>query len=267
MVTVSQSRLIDLVQKYIDISSSAEHRECGQKHRKLLTYSSTKIEHSNEYGAKYLTAIMYLAPAMVSGRNVCAWKTAGCETVCLNTAGRGVMSTVQAARIGRTHHFQQDRVCFKVQLYKEITAHIRKALKLGRIPALRLNGTSDITWEKLPIFSDMFQHFSGVVFYDYTKYPIKYRSELPSNYSLTYSRSERPGSDLEAVEWAQKGYTAAVVFDTKRGAPLPATWQGLKVIDADVHDMRFLESGTVAGLRAKGKARKDSSGFVVKVAA
>ena len=41
-------------------------------------------------------------------------------------------------------------------------------------------------------------------------------------------------------------------------------FKDVKVIDGDEHDMRFLdEPNVVVGLKAKGKAKKDSSGFVI----
>jgi hypothetical protein len=44
----------------------------------------------------------------------------------------------------------------------------------------------------------------------------------------------------------------------------PKTFLGLKVIDGDTHDMRFLdEDNVVVGLKAKGKAKTDYSGFVI----
>jgi hypothetical protein len=58
----------------------------------------------------------------------------------------------------------------------------------------------------------------------------------------------------------------AVVFNTKKGKPLPKTYYGIKVVEGDDTDLRFLDSKRViVGLRAKGNAKKDRSGFVVEV--
>jgi 3-hydroxyacyl-CoA dehydrogenase len=47
---------------------------------------------------------------------------------------------------------------------------------------------------------------------------------------------------------------------------MPSIFKGMKVIDGDKTDMRFLDkSNRVIGLKAKGKARKDTSGFVINV--
>jgi len=245
---------------------------------KLLTYSSSKIEKSNNTNLGYLTAIMYLAPAELSGWNVCSHASKGCTKVCLNTAGRGRFDNVQMARIKRTQFFFLNRQGFIDQLIKEIDAHIRKALKLGLKPAVRLNGTSDIPWERVKISHNgyklagithdniMEMYEKEAIFYDYTKYPIAKRpaSKLPANYHLTFSRSEHAisysiGADIGNN--LENGRNVAVVFDV-----VPTTWHGIKVIDGDKHDMRFLDSvGVIVGLTAKGKAKKDTSGFVVRL--
>ncbi len=246
---------------------------------KLLTYSSSKIEKSNNTDLGYLTAIMYLAPAELSGWNVCQNASDGCKDVCLNTAGRGRFDNVQMARIKRTQFFFLNRQGFIDQLIKEIDAHIRKAQKLGLKPAVRLNGTSDIPWERVKIesdqlpepydtmvFANIMDMYSSVTFYDYTKYPIAKRpaSKLPANYHLTFSRSEHAisysiGADIGNN--LENGRNVAVVFDV-----VPTTWHGIKCIDGDKHDMRFLDSvGVIVGLTAKGKAKKDASGFVVRL--
>jgi len=245
---------------------------------KLLTYSSSKIEKSNNTNLGYLTAIMYLAPAELSGWNVCSHASKGCTKVCLNSAGRGRFDNVQLARIKRTQFFFLNRQGFIDQLIKEIDAHIRKALKLGLKPAVRLNGTSDIPWERVKInhngytYNNIMELYEwgkfgvSLQWYDYTKYPIAKRPahKLPANYHLTFSRSEHAisysiGADIGNN--LENGRNVAVVFDV-----VPTTWHGIKVIDGDKHDMRFLDSvGVIVGLTAKGKAKKDTSGFVVRL--
>ena len=84
---------------------------------------------------------------------------------------------------------------------------------------------------------------------------------------LTLSWHEKTDAE-NALELINKGLNFAVVFDTAKGQPLPAQFNGIPVIDGDIHDLRFLDQkGVIVGLRAKGKARKDTSGFVQKVAA
>jgi len=217
----------------------------------------------------YLTGILYLAPADLGhdGKNFCPFATPGCKRSCLNTAGRGIFDTVQAGRLRKRRLFMRHRAEFLDQLTRDIARLVRHAERLGLEPCVRLNGTSDLAWEILA--PELFKLFPGVQFYDYTKIPARMRraatSDWPSNYRLTFSRSER--NDLHAEETMGQGGTAAVVFDTKRGRPLPASWHGFPVIDGDLSDLRFLDPpGVVVGLRAKGRAKRDKTGFVVRVA-
>ena len=227
---------------------------------KLLSYSSTKIEHSNGYGSEYYTAIMYLQPSTQSGKNLCPYSSAGCELACLVTSGR--MNMAQQARHNRTQAFNTDREAFKIQLYGEIEAHIRRAHRKGLKPAVRLNGTSDIAWEL--VYPDMMPKFSEVQFYDYTKFPINKRTRIPANYDLTFSRSE--SNHDQVIPTLEAGRRVAVVFDVKRNDPLPEIYLGYPVIDGDLHDMRFLDpQGVIIGLHGKGRAGKDRTGFVVQV--
>ncbi len=207
----------------------------------------------------YMTGILYLAPAKLSGREVCPFRSEGCTKTCLNTAGQGVFDTVQKARIERTQNYFADKTAFLARLEKEIEAVIRKAEKSGLIPVFRINGTSDMPALALPLA----KRFPDVQFYDYTKIPRPETRILP-NYHLTFSLSE---NNWEMADLAlQAGISVAVVFDTKKGQPLPETWRGYKVIDGDENDLRFLdERGVIVGLRAKGKAKKDDTGFVVRL--
>ncbi len=99
-------------------------------------------------------------------------------------AGMGAFSTVQAARIAKTRLYFEDRAAFMAQLVSEVRAFIRKAIKLGLIPVVRLNGTSDIPWERVPVEgkANIMDLFPSVQFYDYTKR--HNRRNLPTNYHL-----------------------------------------------------------------------------------
>jgi hypothetical protein len=253
------------------------------KTRKLLSVSAdAKTIHGEEHGV--LTGIQYFAPARASGIiNLCSFASAGCIESCLNTAGRGSFDAqVPVARLNRTIVFVRDRRKYWERLVREIAALIRAADRRGFIPAVRLNGTSDMPWERLKInggkFDGMtiFEAFPGVNFYDYTKYPLATRNKLPANYHLTYSRSENSTAE-QIAENLEHGRNVAVVFNVcrldNRGSchnkckcPLPATWNGHAVISGDGSDLRFTDpEGVIVGLRAKGRARWDTSGFVVRV--
>ncbi len=239
----------------------------------LLTTGNPKTAKGEGQG--YLTAIMHLAPHKVAGFNVCGYASKGCAAACLNTAGRGGigldsdgLNAIQIARIRRTRFFKRDIGAFMRQLHAEIADHERRALAHGLKPAVRLNGTSDLPWEKLRAggFPNMMAAFPGVTFYDYTKWPIgKRKLSAAPGYSLTFSLCE--DNDSRAADALRAGVNVAAVFNVTRSGDLPAehTINGVTapVIDGDKTDLRFLDpSGVIVGLRAKGRAKKDTSGFV-----
>jgi hypothetical protein len=148
--------------------------------------------------------------------------------------------------------FFEQRDEFLVALEADIRKGIKQAEKKGMIPAFRLNGTSDIAWEKYGII----QKFPEVQFYDYTKIRNRKVAAL-SNYHLTFSKAD--GNDMDVRLVASAGMNVAVVFKD-----VPDSYIGRTVIDGDDTDLRFLDpKGVVVGLKAKGRARKDTSGFVV----
>jgi len=207
---------------------------------------------------KVMTAILYLAPAKSSGFNTCPMASKGCAASCLNTAGRGQMNSVQLGRINKTKWYFLERESFLIQLKKEIRAHVNRCKIKGFTPAIRLNGTSDISWER----HNLFNEFKEVQFYDYSKIykrAIKWANKkYPKNYHLTYSLNE--DNKKEAMQVLKRGGNVSVVFRDKK---LPKKFKGFKVINADESDVRFKDpKNVIAGLYAKGKARYDRSGFV-----
>jgi hypothetical protein len=223
---------------------------------KLLSVSAdAKTVKGEKKG--YLTGILYLAPASSSGTNVCPNASPGCIRGCLNTAGRAaIFPAILKARVRKTRELFADREAFIAQLAKDIRSLERRAQRQGLTACVRVNGTSDLPWLALR----MAREFPRVQLYDYSKNPRVWERQLP-NYHITFSLSE---TNLpQALETLAHSCNVAVVFNTKKGQPLAATWHGYRVIDGDVSDLRFLdEFGVVVGLRAKGKAKKDCSGFV-----
>lgn len=215
-----------------------------------------------------LTGILYLAPYNLSGHQVCPKASAGCAAACLNTAGRGIYTKVQNARIAKTNRFFADRNSFMNQLVKDVEKLIRKASRENMIPAVRLNGTSDLPFEKFPVirngvkYASIHDAFPDVQFYCYTKILGRKAALSKANYHLTFSLSEN--NDKDALKALEEGYNVAVVMNTKRNEAKPVTWGGYPVIDGDETDLRFLDAngGHVVALTAKGKARYDKSGFV-----
>lgn len=225
---------------------------------KLLSTGNPKLMKGEKQG--YLSFILHLAPSTLSGFNTCPMASNGCASACLNTAGRGGMfkrgettNAIQKARIRKTQWFFNDRSAFMLQLVKDITLAIKQANRKDMIPVFRLNGTSDIRWETVAVagFDNVMAMFPNVQFYDYTKLPN--RRNIPANYHLTFSRSESNEHLIPA------NLNVAVVFDK-----LPDTYLGRPVVNGDDTDLRFLDPvGVVVGLKAKGKAKKDNSGFTV----
>lgn len=228
----------------------------------LLTRHNPKLEKNEKYGWKSFG--LHLAPFIISGNNTCPNASKGCAAACLNSAGQGIYKRVQEARIRKTNMFYTNREEFLKQLHKEISSKVNTAAKTGAKVSFRLNLTSDIPWETVKYQGkSMMEHFPTVQFYDYTKNLKRVLNSVsgkfPKNYHLTFSRSEKNKDACKIVMAC--GGNIAVVFDNK----LPKTHLGKRVIDATLHDLRFLDpKKTVAGLIALGKARKDNSGFVVK---
>ena len=211
----------------------------------------------------YFTAIMYLKPYKTLGVNLCPMaETAKCIDGCLNTAGRGQMSNVQKGRQRKTEWFIKDQSGFMRQLFQDLTKFVNYCDKRDIKPAVRLNGTSDIRWENIKIaHQTIFEWFPMIQFYDYSK--IANRRNIPKNYHLTFSYSEaNPIYQRQTKIALDKGMNIAVVFRHEEN--MPKTFLGRKVINGDKNDLRFLDpENCVVGLYAKGKAKKDQSGFVI----
>ena len=159
----------------------------------------------------------------------------------------------------KTKLLVEDRVGFLRQLTLDVDSLVQKAKRDGFKPCVRLNGTSDLPW----LAHNLAPLFPKVRYYDYTKHPEPWKRVLP-NYHLTFSYSEN--NAVDCLECLEHGINVAMVFDTKRGQPLPKTWCNYKVIDGDLSDLRFKDpKGVIVGLRAKGRAKKDCTGFVVRL--
>jgi hypothetical protein len=226
---------------------------------KLLSTANPKIQKGTKMG--YLSFILHLAPSDLSGKNTCPKATPGCIAACLNTAGRGGMfkkgentNMIQKARIRKTQYFFEARDYFMNDLYADITKAIKFAERKGLIPVFRLNGTSDLSWEKYTIQDKtIFELFPTVQFYDYTKVLGRKVKHIP-NYHLTFSKAD--GNDSDVAEALMQGMSVVAVYD-KIPADVPS---------ADETDLRFLDpKGIMLGLKAKGRAKKDYSGFVIRL--
>ena len=247
---------------------------------KILSISSDAKTVKGEKNG-ILTAICYMLPADSSGitlsktgtlLNLCPYASPACSEVCLVSAGRGSTAfdgalnfAVRKARLIRTAYWHYHPEKFNAQLQKESDAAKRKAKRQDMRLAVRLNGTTDIMWERV---STVIQDNPETTFYDYSKIPQRFRKNLPENYSLTFSRSETNEAELQ--QNLDNGRNVAVVFSTRKGQPLPDTYEvngkNYAIIDGDESDDRTRDpKGVIVGLRAKGDAKHDTSGFVVQV--
>tara|TARA_R110002020_G_scaffold403374_3_gene613538 strand:+ start:4238 stop:4963 length:726 start_codon:yes stop_codon:yes gene_type:complete len=236
----------------------------------LLGVGSNAKTIKSDKGGVYKTAILYLAPAeQVDGVNLCPMsKKANCRDACLYTAGRGAFNNVQAARIRKTMLWRDHRAEFIDRLNEDIYRFTKHCLRHDVLPAVRLNGTSDIMWEQLDggLFrmsrNPIMMNHPSVQFYDYTKILSRVDRRPPPNYHLTLSYSgASPRYKRDVVEAAKRtGTNMAVVFRDE----IPDMFEGLPVVNGDKDDLRFLDPPRhVVGLTAKGQAKRDTSGFVV----
>ena len=238
-----------------------------EKPDKLLTINNVKTTKGEKRG--YLTGILYLYPFKAFGFNICAnAEAAGCHEPCLHTAGRGQMSMVQMSRLRKTWLFHYEREWFMRQLIRDIEALIRKAQREGKIPVVRLNGTSDIDWENIRIDGrTLMEIFGNIQFYDYTKLP---RIAKNRNYHLTFSYSGRAEYSKTVAKAQRLGMNMAVVSRDPVPEDKLTTVNGVPytIVDGDRDDLRFLDpKGSVVWLKAKGKAKKCDTDFIVRVAA
>jgi len=236
----------------------------------LSVGKDVKTVKGEQYGVR--TGVLYLAPANLSGTELCHNRTKGCTSGCLFTSGHGAYENVMLARLRKTMVFNYDRELFMKQLDDDILRLKDDAASKGMIPAVRLNGTSDIDWTKEDVFDhnydNIFNVHKDIHFYDYTKkLDILNNSLAIDNYHLTFSRAETGKNHNDCNVALAMGFNLTVVFRKK----LPATYLGFPVIDGDRHDVRFWdtfkadEGPIVIGLKAKGRARTDfTSGFVVE---
>jgi len=238
--------------------------------------TNPKTVKGQKYG--FMTAVLYMAPAKLSGVNLCPMaEIAQCDGPCLNTAGNPAYTETKArGRLNKAWYFIDDPVAFMRQMVRDIARFVRKVRRLGYTPIVRPNGTTDIRWEQIPVdldeatadyvgvpaghYDNIMEVFPDVQFYDYTKIPN--RRGIPSNYDLTYSYSGVPGFRPYVQRALDAGMRIAVVFRNKRS--IPETFMGLPVVDGDDSDIRHLDpQGVIVALYAKGKAKTDTSGFVV----
>ena len=261
-----------------------------KKSKNLLSTNNAKTVKGEKLG--YTTYIMYLSPFTQNskGINLCSHASKGCAKACLFSSGAARFDAVQQGKRDKTEYFLHERKAFLEQLDNEITKIVAKHEVMtddviystnGNVLrnknfAIRLNGTSDIAWEKFKIRDgkNIFELHPTVQFYDYTKNYIRFEKNQPTNYHLTFSMSE--DNKEKSMELLTKGYNVAMVFGVKTVEELPTSYNGFKVINGDKSDLRFLDDNNIiVGLKYKlltGKGTKgvnkdnvDNNDFIINV--
>lgn len=246
--------------------------------------SNPKVAKNGKLGV--MTAPMHLAPFDLSGFQVCAQASAGCAAACLHTAGNpAYMSGKDASRKAKTRAYFKVRDAFMAVLVFEIAALSRKAKAADMEPGIRLNATSDLPWERRKVTVDgrdvlLMDLFADVQFYDYTKITKRAlahaKGDMPVNYHLTFSKTE--ANDADCIKVLEAGGNVAVVCSpevykaAKATGSLPFPYDMPQAVDGDEHDFRpadgdkrgNVQGGLIVALKAKGDAKGDTSGFVVR---
>ena len=238
--------------------------------KRFFSVDSPKAIKANEFG--YLNAINYMAPARTAGHgDMCPDASNGCKSICLGEhSGQAAMrkdgedNAVTLSRKNKIIYFMSDRKAFMAEMIAHIAKLEQSAKRDNLTLAVRPNGSTDIAWEGIRDENGLtvFDHFPSIQFLDYTKNPRRFKRPLPSNYHLTFSRSETNEAQCRAL--LAQGVNVAVIF--AHGLPVIRNLWGHPVIDGDKHDLRFLDpQGVVVGLTPKGnKAKRDMSGFVLR---
>ena len=249
--------------------------------RRFFSLDSAKAVKAQQFG--WLNGINYMAPASSGGHgNLCSHASPACIAMCLGWhSGQAGMvkdadhdlNSVRLSRIAKVAMFMEDRQRFMAEAVAAIEALVKRAASIGFKPCARMNGATDIAWEGVRCtrngveFRNVFEAFPEVVFVDYTKNHFRMKRALPSNYFLTFSRSEK--NEATALQLLSDGHNVAVVFSGNK----PASWHGFDVVDGDEHDLRQLDprasaehpTGYVIALSPKGqRAKNDTTGFVVR---
>ena len=235
--------------------------------KRLFSTESAKAVKASKYN--YINGIHYMSPYDIAGAgNLCPWASEGCKRNCLGYhSGQAGMvadatnvenkNNVRLSRDRKARQFMTRRKDYLHALHVQANKLKRRARKAGKKLCLRMNGSTDVNW-----LSFYAQH-KDVQFAEYTKSEARAIAHatglLPSNVHVTFSRHE--DNDEACVRVLNNGGNVAVVFATK----LPEKWNGYRVINGDKHDLRHLDpKNVVVGLIAKGAARNDTSGFVVR---
>jgi hypothetical protein len=243
--------------------------------RKLLSANS-KLRKLPGRAGRYRAIGLAMAPAAYSGKDLCAWRTPGCTMACNGFwSGMNVTVSTRLALIGRAILFNWYRDLFFSKLRGELKNFSKLCHRLHVRPAVRLNVSTDIVYERL--FSEVFGEFPDTCFLDYTKALPKHRPTLPANYQLCHSFNEKTKT-ADVADIVAAGRNIVIAFDSAY-APSRGLWGALPkfvrftdaagrdftlpVVNGDRHDLRLADMdgrGVVVGLHGKsGRNRVEKS--------
>lgn len=217
---------------------------------KSLLSVNPKTEKSAAAGDPQ-TYILHLSPANTSGQNLCPG-AGNCAKICLHFAGNPVyMAGKGAARIRRSQAFSANPQAF-LELLALAIIDKRDPMAPSDRMAVRLNGTSDIVWEKIPflvtfelsqyiarkysycaepkLYSSILEFFmhnfpTSIQFYDYTKLRRDWAECARLNYHLTFSFDgwDNQRNLAIVVDAMANNINIAAAFNIKRGQSLYLT--------------------------------------------
>jgi hypothetical protein len=219
-----------------------------------------KMRHELTYG-------IYLAPAELSGRNICPGASEYCKAACLNLSGRARIETnnrIYNARIKKTKLFFAYNTFIMDWITAEIRAYKAKADRLGYSFSIRINCTSDLDISKYRNSAglNVLEQFPTIQVYDYTKVfsRIKLLEKYP-NYDLTYSYNGLNFSKCVAA--LNTGVRVAMVFEKR----LPAYYRNIPVVNGDLYDIRYVDpKNAIVGLvfkHVRNKINLNNTPFVI----
>jgi len=232
-----------------------------------------------------------LAPHATNGLHkfdVCPRASKECRANCLGTEAGGNKQYPDAAlsaKVLRTHYLAMHPEHAGRLIDHEIGNHVKAATKKGYKPGVRMNVTSDISWEHHA--PQLFKRHPGAQFYDYTKIPNRVgHPKTPENYHLTLSHTgtgHAESNDHESVKKLEGGHTVAMVYHRGKDVPNPTHVEDVKsgrrypIVNGDHDDNTFdrhaqagrtlgkAGHGVVSGLRLKGVKNEAAGHFANKV--
>ena len=226
----------------------------------VLTLTNPKVLKSEIVAP---TAVLHLAPKY---RGSCP-AAGSCASLCLNTAGNpAYLKGKLLRRRLRSDAFADHPAAFTRLLVLEVCRFVSKLWKLQPVIGLRLNGTSDFLWERVPVeicqdladycqaqfglslpvgrFSSLLEPLVAAIPnlrpYDYTKRTDRdWQAAARLGYHLTLSHGSTSDTFGAAVS---QGLNYAAAIDLPRNAALPETvrinGEQFATLDGDTTDWR-----------------------------